>query len=398
MYKYYKEVRIMKKKALFIGIHYWGSPFKVGTHHLAECLSNKEEWEVLYLSLPLSPLHKLSKKKETQFNERYKIYKSDGITINPSFKSYVPFSLLVPNDKPICNTEFMFNKWHAFSYPNLMKKLRETGYDDVDLIYMDNPTYHFLLDKIKYKKSVFRVADNHKGFQGYTALYGGYEDKLINKVDLVLYTAKQLEEILLQQVPTSKKMYFPNGVRYDFFTQKGLEKPMDIKGIDAPICMYVGALAEWIDYNLINYCAKKLKHIAFVFIGPSDLAKEKLMKLDNIYLLGTKPYEDIPQYLHHAGVGIIPFNTKDYKELIDSVNPLKLYEYMSCGIPVVSTSWKEIRECDSPAYLSNEFNEFAANIEKSIESNGSNKTEFENYAKTHDWNFKLDKLINYLEL
>jgi len=386
------------RKALFIGIHDWLSPIKVGTHHLAECLSQKENWEVLYISLPLSPFHKLSNKSETRFNERFKIYRSNGIRISNSLISYVPYSLLVPNNKPLCKTNYIFKHWYKFAFSNILKKIEEFGFKYVDLLYFDNPVYSFLLDKISYNKSVFRVADNHKEFKGYTEVYGKFEKDLINKVDLVLYTAKKIGENL--DIKKEKKMYFPNGVRFDHF-QIDKERnmiPQDLKGIRKPICIYIGAIKEWFDYELINYSAKLLKGMSFVFIGPNDGKDNKIAKLNNVFFLGAKPFKYIPYYLHAADIGIIPFNVKEYGQLINSVNPLKLYEYMACGLPVVATYWEELAECQSPAFLSKNYEEFVDNLKLASKLTQDSKKQFISYAQKNDWSNKLDILLEYLDL
>ena len=387
--------KLNKKKALIIGIHDWFSPIKVGSHHIAEVLSEKDDWEVLYISLPLSPLHSLSRKKETRYKERYKTYKSNGTKVNESLTSYVPYSYLVPNDKPFFNTKLVFKYWHHSS--NLMKKITEFGFNNVDLLYMDNPIYSFLLESINYKKSVFRIADNHKEFKGFTRIYGMSEELLINKVDLVLYTAKELGDTIAKNA--GQKMYFPNGVRFNHFQIKKEKNyiPKELMGISKPICLYVGAIKEWFDYELVNYCAKRLPNFSFVIIGPMD-KNNKTENLDNVYFLGPKSYSDIPYYMNAANIGIIPFDVKNHEELINSVNPLKLYEYMSSGLPVVSTSWNEIEKCQSPAFLTNDYGEFVGNLKTASLLGKEKKDDYISFARSNDWNNKVNRLLKHLQL
>jgi glycosyltransferase involved in cell wall biosynthesis len=87
---------------------------------------------------------------------------------------------------------------------------------------------------------------------------------------------------------------------------------------------------------------------------------------------------------------------QQFGDLIHSVNPLKLYEYMASGLPVVSTEWDELKNLNSPALLSNSEEEFKNNILAAIQ-NPEPKEFYKNFAKQHDWSHRADRLIQLLE-
>jgi glycosyltransferase involved in cell wall biosynthesis len=236
----------------------------------------------------------------------------------------------------------------------------------------------------------------NSGFKKHTAALQSCEKKLAQKVDLVLYTAKKLEPYVKSLGPKNMH-YFPNGVDYNHFSASDNHKiPADIRFIKKPIVMYVGAINVWFDFELINYIARKLPEVSFVFIGPAELAEEKLSKLPNIYLLKSKKFSEIPDYLHYSDIGIIPFNVKEYSKLLDYVNPLKLYEYFACGLPVVASSWAELEKINSPAFLCNERDQFLDSI-KGILSQPMNKNEYKTFAKKNDWEERFNQLSSLIE-
>ena len=104
-------------------------------------------------------------------------------------------------------------------------------------------------------------------------------------------------------------MYLPNGVNFQHF--QGLwDIPEDLAKIRPPIAIYVGALNYWFDYRLIEYAAKSLPELSFVLIGPDKDARKNISPSNNLHILGPKSYQEIPRYITHSNIGIIPFNLK----------------------------------------------------------------------------------------
>ncbi|PIE95433.1 glycosyl transferase [Bacillus fungorum] len=378
----------MKKKALFATSNYWNSPFQVGTHHIAKELVRKG-WEIAYISAPISPIHRMfSPTKE--FYDRYEIYKKGGETFEDGkVWSYVPGALLTPNNKPILRSEIIYNHWNKLGYPNIKRLIELKNFKEVDLLYFDNGLQNYLLDFISYKKSVFRMADKNSGFSNSTKALEKAETKLSQSVDRVLYTAHTLEDHVNSLKPKDT-LYFPNGVNLAHFLEKK-EQPVEYKSIDKPIIVYVGAIEEWFDFNLFNEMAKRMPDFAFVVIGPDKLAKQYINEIENVHILGRRSYDQLPAYLQYANVGIIPFNVKEYAHLLDYVNPLKLYEYMVSGIPVVSSKWKELELINSPAQLAENLDQFIDAIKEAARD--MDKEKYISFAKQHSWTSRVDNLL-----
>ena len=194
-----------------------------------------------------------------------------------------------------------------------------------------------------------------------------------------------------------RMVFLPNGVNFEHFLKGSRELPPEYASIPGPIAVYVGALDFWFDYELINYAAAKLPHISFVLIGPKELAQEKVPARANIFLLGRRDYSELTKYLYNAAIGLIPFDVQGYPELINSVHPLKLYEYMACGLPVVSMAWKELASLKSPAILGNNREEFVQGIENALTSL-IRKEVLINFASQADWSIRVKHLLECLGL
>jgi glycosyltransferase involved in cell wall biosynthesis len=389
---------VIRKKVLMACANYWNSPFQVGSHHLARGFINSG-WEVAFISSPISPIHFLKLCNLNQLKKRfYSYYKRGSHEYEGRLWEYVPGALLTPYNKPVLKGKWLHRNWYRISYPNVIKEVKRNGFDDVDLLYIDDITQHFWLNKIKYKKSVLRVADYNVGFTAkYTNASKILEEEVAQSVDLVIYTAKKLEQYVKSMKPKDV-LHVPNGVNfYHFNACRDLELPEEYKNIPKPIVIYVGSMHEWFDFETVNYAARCLPGVSFVFIGNAELAQVKLDKLSNIHLLGMRNYQNIPKYLHGADVGIIPFDIINHAELINSVNPLKLYEYMACGLPVVSTEWEELKSLKTPARLCKNREEFVKSIEESLNT-PHNKNIYIDYAKQRDWSVAINAILTRVNM
>jgi len=166
------------------------------------------------------------------------------------------------------------------------------------------------------------------------------ERDLCQRADVVFATSKTLVE--------SKKQYNPNtylashGVDHDHFS-KVLNGDITVSDglafLNGPTIGFVGLVQDWIDTDLIAYMARRKPEWNFVMIGKVMVDVSNLQQLPNVYILGRKPYEELPAYMKAFDVGIIPFKLN---ELTRNVNPIKLREYFSAGLPVISTNIPEV--------------------------------------------------------
>lgn len=168
-------------------------------------------------------------------------------------------------------------------------------------------------------------------------------DAAARDAEVVAASARDLQVEMLPRRPDT--ILCPNGVTFEHFAgYRPGPVPSDLAEIvnrGRPIVGYYGAIAEWVDYDLLDYAAQHLDDYSFVFIGPNyDKTMEQagVFKRPNVWWLGPKSYEGLPAYLHHFSVATIPFKVND---VTHGVSPLKLFEYMAGGKPVVTTAMRE---------------------------------------------------------
>lgn len=330
------------KKVIITASHHYTSPFQIGSHHYARAFE-KLGFNVLYISYPLSIFHYFYPKDDVLIKERKRIYKVNGEKIGNIFY-YVPFALLTPNKNILLSSKVLLKFWHKLTYPNLLYFISSKGFDNVDIIWFDSYVFGFLLEHIIHKQSILRIADNAAGFNHTYKNYLLEEKYLSRKVNKVVVTSKLLYKKYSKIIDKSKLLYIPNGIDLDFFYNSDKSFPNEYKDIPPPRVVYLGAMSYWFDVELLSYCAQMLPEHNFVLVGKVDCDVTKIKKYKNVFILGVKPYNRIYQFLANAHVGIIPFDVKKYPELVNCIDPIKVYEYLACKLPVVSVKWAQIEE------------------------------------------------------
>jgi len=188
---------------------------------------------------------------------------------------------------------------------------------------------------------VYYCVDAFSAFTGYDrdAILAA-ERRLAARADLVVTTSRSLTE--------SKRGLNPNmievthGVDHAHFataTDAATQVPDDIAAIPGPRLGFWGLIQDWIDVDLVAALARARPDWSIVLIGEAATSMARVGGLANVHVLGRRPYERLPAYARAFDVGLIPFRIN---ELTRAVNPIKLREYLSAGLPVVSTPLPEV--------------------------------------------------------
>ncbi|OAA94194.1 glycosyltransferase [Clostridium coskatii] len=364
------------------------SEFKLGGHHYAESFS-KEHYDVLWLCPVYNELIYLKDK------DLYK--KRKGINKKPfkkidSISTYAPYSLILYGNYKFLNTKLINKLSIDLTLPNLYKTLSENKFQEVDILWITNIKYYPLIQNVKYKKLIYRCSDNQEEFNTTCKSMVEIENEIIKKSDIVFVTSRNLIE--KKRKVREDLVYLPNGVELNNFIRDKYVMPKEFKNNPRKKCIYIGAIDYWFDLKLVKKCADNLKNIDFYLIGPWKIDLSSLKKYDNIHLLGKKDYKEIPNYLYYSDVSIIPF---EVSALTDSITPIKLYEYMSVGLNVVSTNFKEMEHINSPAYIGKNYNEFCDYILLAIQNKEKNKEKNIEFAKSNTWEKRFEKIKKYIE-
>jgi GT2 family glycosyltransferase len=179
--------------------------------------------------------------------------------------------------------------------------------------------------------------DHHAGFAVDGGMVGAEEEALVESSDLVVVTSRALDGRWHGRA--RRLLSLPNATDFVHFHQPA-PRPLELRDTRGPIVGYYGAIAEWFDAELVAGAARARPEWSFVLVGGTvgaDLGP--LRGLANVRLLGERPYASLPGYLHAFDVALIPFLRTP---LTEATNPVKLYEYLSSGKPIVAVELPEL--------------------------------------------------------
>ncbi|GLS13878.1 MULTISPECIES: glycosyltransferase [Hydrogenophaga] len=188
---------------------------------------------------------------------------------------------------------------------------------------------------------VYHCVDDLAAIPGIDATaFNAEERRLLTRADAVFTTSQALFEKCAPHNPHVHD--FPNVVDLEHFGQAFDAGPLpaDLQAIPEPRIGYVGALSDFkVDFTLLRELAQQRPSWQFVLIGDEregqrDPVLADMARLPNVHRLGHRPYQQLPLYLRGLAVGLLPTRINTYTR---SMFPMKYFEYIASGVPVVST-------------------------------------------------------------
>lgn len=217
--------------------------------------------------------------------------------------------------------------------------------------------------------SIYQCIDDMRE-EAYTARHGArLENEVIRKTDLAFVTSTNLLRLKKPLNPNTHVLH--NAADISIF-QKAMEndlpRPPELVGISSEIIGFTGNLdPNRIDYRLLKMVAERNASKTLVLVGPVNSNGVREVGLDrrpNVVFTGGKHISELPAYLQHFDVVLIPFLVN---KLTSSIYPLKINEYLAAGKPVVSTNFSaDIRSFENDIYLARNAEEFTGLIPRAI--------------------------------
>jgi glycosyltransferase involved in cell wall biosynthesis len=166
------------------------------------------------------------------------------------------------------------------------------------------------------------------------------EERFAARADLVLASAPNLERRM--RALNGSVLFAPNVADTALFATALDQGPVDsaLALLPRPRIVFTGAVvATKLDFALLRELARSSPGSSIVLVGPVGLGDpgtdvSELSREPNIHLLGARPYRALPEILRGADAAIIPYARNT---LTDSIFPMKVYEYLAAGLPVVAT-------------------------------------------------------------
>lgn len=227
---------------------------------------------------------------------------------------------------------------------------------------------------------IYDCIDEHSGFIRNGPFVIEREHNLIASADLVSTTSRILYDKVVGRA--TRMLLLPNAADFDHFNSAA--GPGPLSHLPRPIIGYYGAVSRWFDIDMIAAAAAARPAWQFVIIGDAfDVDLAPLARLRNVHLIARQEYGDLPRYLTDFDVACIPFLIT---ALTEATNPVKFYEYLSAGKPVVAVDLPELRPYCGLYYPVLSKSDFVIQIETALREESAEKQELRiEAARSNQW-------------
>jgi GT2 family glycosyltransferase len=234
-------------------------------------------------------------------------------------------------------------------------------------------------------KIVYDCMDEWDSFPGMKPQLLVAENLLVAEADVVTVSAQRLLDKWRGRNPRVELVR--NAADFAHFTAPQSEHLLD--DVKRPIAGYFGAIAPWFDVELLTRLATERPQYSFVVIGGVfDVDVRPLEDLPNVHLLGQQAYARMPAYLNDFDVCLIPFVVN---EITAATDPVKFYEYISRGKPVVSTFMPELEPFGDLLYLAVDERDFLSKLDAAMtESDDALRMRRIDAARANTWTARAD--------
>ncbi len=275
-------------------------------------------------------------------------------------------------------------RWLKFRY----------GFSD-PIVFAFTVAFNDAIGRLGEKSVVYYCVDDLRSFDGVdTAWFDREEDRLLSRADCVICCSEKLQEGFHQR--GHRTHYVPHGVDWNAFhraVSEDLERPADLQSIPEPRLGFFGLFTDdWIDFPLLRRMAADHPDWQIVLIGKlsSGLDVKALAPEPNVHYIGVKPFRELAAYSRHFSVGLVPF-------LVNSIthycSPLKILEYLSAGLPVVSTDIPEARKYAGHVHVARNHDEFVALCEHALKEHGPEaRQERSRAAQAYAWEGRIQTI------
>jgi glycosyltransferase involved in cell wall biosynthesis len=283
----------------------------------------------------------------------------------------------------------------------LTRALRSLGFER-PLLWTYNPLTTRLLDLSAFDGVVYHCVDDIGAQPGMpTTLLRQAERELAERAQIVFATAPRLAEMQSRVNPNTH--FLPNVADFAHFSRAlddATQVPADMASIRGPRLGFIGAISGYkVDFALVRAIAQRRPDWAIVLIGRIGEGEPGtdttlLHGLPNLHLLGPRPYASLPAYLRGVDVAMLPSRTNDYTA---SMFPMKFFEYLAAGRPVVSTDLPAIRPFRDVVAIATSADSFVHAATRVLAGDAPSLESRLALAREHTWDARTDKMLALLQ-
>lgn len=375
----------------------WNISGKVNCHHLAERLA--EENRVLFVESPGLRTPNLSSTLDINkvFRRGISWMKSvgrDPVRIHDQLHVLSPLSLPMYGRRLV---EEVNRRVYGGAVRNAVARLGMT--DPILWIFL--PTGAHVMDALPNASVIYHRIDHFSEIDGVNdRAVQSMEQRLLDRASIVFATSQPLAEGI--ETESDEVHCIPNVADVEHFMTPR-PTPDELSELSAPVVGYVGYLSSaMIDFSLLERLVETRPDLSFVFIGTAGDAKARdhLVALDqwnHVHYLGPRPFASVPAMMQCFDIGIIPFIRS---LLTDSALPLKTFEYLAAGAPVLSTPLPAMRAepLDEVVFYADDAIGFSEQIDRILETSTSeNRKKRRNIAQRYSWRVRyaqISEIVN----
>jgi glycosyltransferase involved in cell wall biosynthesis len=256
---------------------------------------------------------------------------------------------------------------------------------------VDLPFWRAVVSAQENNVVVYDCMDFHAGFKNNGKRMLEEEDRLVRQADIVVTSSANLSERVARLRPN---ILIRNGCEPAHFAPRA---GLPIRRLsDRGVVGYFGVLDHWFDTALVVEAARACCDWDFVLIGRrQDCDLDALRRLSNVQIVEEKAYAVLPQFAHGFDVCIIPFLVND---LTLHTNPVKMYEYLAAGKPVVGTAMPELMIAEGLVYVARDREDFIAKLADAMATHDAPEQIARRvaFAMKETWADRVDKLESAL--
>lgn len=367
---------------IFFALARWDGPYSSTAFSLAKEFSRNHR--VFYIDNPITLKYFFANFNSSQIKGRRshllsfrtlfrRLDFSDGEFIAVTPRLTIPINFLPPGFL----YDFFSRINDAIVFSSIKKLIRKFKVKNYLFINCFNPFYltrfpeyftpvlsaYISVDDIRYSPHIWKHGER-------------MENAAVRMADVTFATSVELKR--LKGEVSAKVFYLPNAADVSLFktSLEDLPCPTEVEQVNKPIVIYTGHIDQRLDYALMIRVIESIPEYVFLFVGPASIGEDDLnvlKKFQNVIFTGRKNIKELPAYLKYSSCAIIPFKCND---LMKSIYPLKVNEYLAAGKPVVATPFSDdIGQFSKVIALIQDASEFTTAIKQAVMSDTPEKVE-----------------------
>jgi glycosyltransferase involved in cell wall biosynthesis len=287
-------------------------------------------------------------------------------------------------------------EWTARLMVPVVRRALARASIDWPVVWVETPSPALLpaLERLPSRLLVYDCLDAVAAFHPGHPEVAAAEAALARRADVVLATSTLLEARMRHW--NARTVLVPNAADYDHFSRKVPpgDVPSELRVLPRPVIGYVGEVADWLDTDLVRALAARHPDWSIVLVGPATAASREALTAANVHLLGRRPYSDLPRYLAGFDCCLIPFRASP---LTAAVSPIKLYEYLAAGKPIVSTPLPSVLPFAREVYVAAD-QRFLEAVEKAVACSqvAASQESRRRSARAHTWDQRVVRILEAL--